>query len=86
MNINKPFVKCCSQGYCDCFAYKNGYCTCLEDTDFPENSCPFYKEKKAAQNASVKSLVLLLLRGRFDLIRRYHSAKHLSKTDEEKWI
>lgn len=38
-------TKCCSQQYCDCFANKDGYCTCLEDTEFPKKQCPFYKER-----------------------------------------
>lgn len=33
-------TKCCSQQYCDCFANKDGYCTCLEDTEFPKSSVP----------------------------------------------
>ena len=30
----------------DCFANSNGKCTCLEDNDFGDRDCPFYKTKK----------------------------------------
>lgn len=77
MKFNETLMKCCSQKYCDCFANKEGFCTCLEDTDFPQNHCPFYRESSDAKMDSAKALASLILRGRFDLIRRYHSARCL---------
>lgn len=70
-------TKCCSQQYCDCFANKDGYCPCLEDTEFPKKQCPFYKERTEANMDSAKALVSLILRGKFGLIRRYHSERCL---------
>ena len=29
----------------DCFAYFDGFCDCLTDTDFCGDDCPFYKKK-----------------------------------------
>ncbi len=42
MNLKQPqchFVT-------DCFAYRNGFCICLNDTKFKGGGCPFYKSKK----------------------------------------
>lgn len=27
----------------DCFAYREGLCSCLKDTNFRTKTCPFYK-------------------------------------------
>lgn len=33
-------------GQRSCFAYRNGKCACLDDTDFGGKACPFYKTRK----------------------------------------
>lgn len=76
---------CSSPRYSNCIANKDGACTCLRDTDF-EGSCPFYRERGEAQDASVNSFVSLIKKRRFDLIRKYKSDERLSKICDEKCI
>lgn len=74
---------CSSPRYSNCVANKNGECTCLRDTAF-EGSCPFYRERAEAQDASIKSLVSLIKKGRLDLIRKYKSYQRMSEICDEK--
>lgn len=40
---------CDNLGTADCFAKKEGRCTCLDNTDFKKHKnhrCPFYKSKE----------------------------------------
>lgn len=57
--------------FCSCFANDHGHCTLLEDNDFNDERCPFYKTKERAKNDWQDSLDHLLLTGRLDLINRY---------------
>lgn len=40
----KETVKCGMHK--DCFAYDEGECTILKDTDFGKRDCPFYKKHR----------------------------------------
>lgn len=44
-NKKKEPARCC-ENTTDCFAYCNGICIALEDTDFKGRHCPFYKKKE----------------------------------------
>lgn len=39
----------------DRFANSNGFCTCLNDTDFGEASCPFFKPVKRKKLTPAKA-------------------------------
>lgn len=44
------YPKCSS--HMDCFANKNGSCTCLSDNYFGKHDCPFYKKKSIREKES----------------------------------
>lgn len=48
-----------------CFAYKNGSCRALQDTDFGKKPCPFYKTTK--QNEKQKAEAILKYKARTGL-------------------
>ena len=74
MSKNNEEYSCInSEKYGDCFACKDGKCTCLDTTALDGRTCPFYKTREQAQRGRTISLVKLLLKGRFDLIRKYNS-------------
>ena len=66
----------CSMPQPDCFARNGrGRCTALENTDFHDKACPFYKttEQEAADRAT--ALERLEALGREDLIALYRVKK-----------
>lgn len=54
-----------------CFAWQEGCCTALNDTDFKGRSCPFFKDAEKAKKERQKAFEELLLGGRLDIINRY---------------
>ena len=40
-----------------CFAYKNGSCRALQDTDFGKKPCPFYKTVKQNEKESAEAML-----------------------------
>lgn len=45
--IQKATVCACAKG--DCFAYKDGGCSALTDSDFGKRKCPFFKTKEQVE-------------------------------------
>lgn len=60
--------------FCSCFANERGHCTLLQDNDFGDRLCPFYKTGEFVKNERQNSLDHLLLTGRLDLINRYEES------------
>lgn len=65
MNKLKP-----CDAYTDCFANKGGRCIALNDTNFKERDCPFYKTEEEHRVSRRRSYERLLLLGRRDLLER----------------
>ncbi len=45
--MNNVSNTACRQRSKSCFAYSNGACCCLQDTNFGGRACPFYKDYEA---------------------------------------
>lgn len=56
----------------DCANCVFGYCTILEDLDFGDRDCPFYKSKAQFKKDFEASIERLKSIGRMDLIELYH--------------
>ena len=69
---NKPRALQECQKHPDCASCVFGYCTLLEDVDFGERDCPFYKSKAQFQKDFDASIERLKAIGRMDLIQLYH--------------
>lgn len=65
--------------YAGCFACKDRLCDCLQENDFPQKKCPFYKTVAEAEHSNVAALGRLIQIDRVDLIRKYGSHRFLSK-------
>lgn len=68
--------------YSNCFAFRDGKCDCMTDTDFKGGICPFYKTKEQAQQDSAYALGQLLMQGRLDLVRKYGSHRFIDEGDD----
>ena len=49
-----------------CACYKSGNCLALENTDFGEKRCPFYKHEKQAESEWLACIERLLKLGKSD--------------------
>lgn len=67
---------CCKS----CQAYRDGKCAALADVYFPDNICPFYKEREQAQKERIAAMEKLETDGRYDLIDKYY--KNHSRFDK----
>jgi hypothetical protein len=54
----------------DCFANKGGLCIALNDTNFEERDCPFYKTEEEHRASRQRSFERLLILGRHNLTER----------------
>ena len=43
----------CKQEKAACFAYSDGFCVALKNTDFKERKCPFFKVQTQAQEEDI---------------------------------
>lgn len=51
--MNTSSNEVCKQKRLDCFAYHEGNCTCLRNTNFGRRTCPFYKEKRNKKKETI---------------------------------
>ena len=62
----------CFQGHTACFAYKNGSCTILTETDFRKDKvCPFFKNRDLVEKERERSYQRLMDIGAYVLIEKY---------------
>lgn len=61
--MNTKEKKRCRQDRAACFAYKEGFCVVLKDTDFGERKCPFFKVHTQAQEEDIRRRQRLLALG-----------------------
>ena len=79
-SVRQRAMKGCPK-HTDCANCVFGYCTLLEDVDFGDRDCPFYKTKSQFKKDFDASIERLKNIGRTDLIELYHprEAKKLVK-------
>lgn len=54
-----------------CFACEKGHCTVLEDNNFGDKFCPFFKSRAQVKQGRQDALDRLLINGRADLVNKY---------------
>lgn len=68
--MSKSFPRCNHKP--GCFAYKDGICRILKDTDFGDRACPFFKTQEQADEDNRRTRERLIAEGRSDLIEKYY--------------
>ena len=61
--MNTEEKKRCRQDSAACFAYKDGCCVALKDTNFGDRKCPFFKVHTQAQEEDILRRQRLLAMG-----------------------
>jgi|GEM_PF-4265613 len=56
----------------DCASCKDGYCNCLDRTDFGGKPCPFFKTGTQVKQEQTTVLARLNQLGRYDLIEKHY--------------
>ena len=69
----RMFLKLEPCGFEDCHAFERGRCVALNDTDFGERRCPFYRSRADNANEAAACMDRLARIGRKDLIDKYHA-------------
>ena len=76
--INRSSAVFCDRKNCGA-CRSDGFCSALEDNNFCEKPCPFFKTKERWNEDEEKAYQRLLKLDRFDLIAKYELVKHRMK-------
>ena len=64
-------LKPCMSGHTDCFAYRDGLCICLCDTDFHGKDCSFYATTAQVEENRKRCRERLAAIGAVELTEKY---------------